>query len=53
LNNIIIPELDIDASEVYDVINSIIGPDGDEDNYMGQIEYGNNYEYDIESIFER
>jgi len=54
LNNIIIPEFDIDAGEIYDVINSIMGPDCDkESDYMEQIGYEKNYEYDIENIFER
>jgi len=54
LKDINIPEINIDASEIYDIVHSYIEPDFDKDNYYdGQTNNENNYEYDIENIFER
>jgi hypothetical protein len=54
LKNIIIPKIDIDTSEIYNIIDSYSDPKIiKEDNYVNQITQKNNFEFDIENIFER
>ena len=54
LKTINIPKIDIDTSEIYNIIDSYSEPKiKKKDNYVTQIVKDDNYEFDIENIFER
>jgi hypothetical protein len=54
LKNIIIPKIDIDTSEIYNIIDSYSEPKIiKENNYENRITQEDNFEIDIENIFER